>query len=262
MHRHVVYLMQVLLLNYPQLLVPGDRHGETRYSTKEEGHISITRGITSQRQIIDLTERQHAGAELRTVTSHKELLGYMQAEVGTGTVITYVHPHPRLARMACLWVGNRKAYKELLGAAKKDKGMALSTARQRKWTALSTAAATALEVLTWKRIRRIVGLNPWGEQLLIRVKLHAISVHNPVTAGLGCPHPGCERVGRVDLYHVFWECTAARQLREILIWRWKAAGLRLEPYEEAVFDENTGQTGASHRENSGSRTGYTNGEHW
>ncbi|KAE9267640.1 hypothetical protein PR003_g31709, partial [Phytophthora rubi] len=143
--------------------------------------------------------------------------------------------------MACLWAGNRrwkstrKAYKKQLGAAKNDKGRALSTARQQKWAALSPAAATGLGSLTWKRIRRIVGLNPWGEQLLVRVKLHAISVFNPVTAGLGCPHTECERVGRVDLYHVFWECAAARRLREILICRWKVAGLRLESYEEAVL---------------------------
>ncbi|KAE9305565.1 hypothetical protein PF008_g21686 [Phytophthora fragariae] len=77
MQRHVGYLMQVMLLNYPQLLVPGGHHGEIRYSTKDEGHIPITRGLNSQRQFINLTEGQHAeaGLPLPLVTSHQELLG-------------------------------------------------------------------------------------------------------------------------------------------------------------------------------------------
>lgn len=165
----------------------------------------------------------------------------MQHAVGTGATITRVHPHPRLARMVCLWIGTRawktprKAYKAQIGVTTRTMRLADSNTRQARWEATSTVAAAGLKHLTWRQLRRIVGLNPWGGQLLLRVKLHAISTYNPVTAGLGCPHQGCERIGRVDLYHVFWDCTAARTVRRICLVRMTAAGLRLAFFEEAIF---------------------------
>ncbi|KAE8904742.1 hypothetical protein PF003_g11155 [Phytophthora fragariae] len=145
--------------------------------------------------------------------------------------------------MVCLWTGTRvwrtprKAYKAQIGAKARIKGLADSAMRQNKWAASNAGAAAGLKELSWHRLRRIVGPNPWGEQLLLRIKLHAISTYgyNPVTAGMGCPHQGCERIGRVDLQHVFWDCVAARTLREVLLGRWAAAGLKLKSFEEAIF---------------------------
>jgi hypothetical protein len=84
-------------------------------------------------------------------------------------------------------------------------------------------------------IRRVVGLNPWGEQLLYRLKHHALSAFNPGAAGLLCPHPECGRQGRIDLYHIFWCCPAAAQLRKILSRRWRAAGERGGDLEQEIF---------------------------
>jgi hypothetical protein len=71
--------------------------------------------------------------------------------------------------------------------------------------------------------------------MLLRVKHHALSVYDPVSAGLHCPHGACLNAGRVNLYHVFWTCPAANRLRTIFVDKWKAAGLRMESYERAIF---------------------------
>jgi hypothetical protein len=71
--------------------------------------------------------------------------------------------------------------------------------------------------------------------VLLRMKHHALSTYNPVSAGLHCPHAECIRAGKIDLYHVFWTCPAARRLRRILLDRWKGAGMQLEGIEHAIF---------------------------
>jgi hypothetical protein len=104
-----------------------------------------------------------------------------------------------------------------------------------KWSARRSDAAEGLGRLHWRKIRRIVGLTPWGAQLLFRVKHHALSVYDPISAGLNCPHATCGSAGRVDLMHVFWDCSAALQLRTLLLSRWAAAGLRLVTPERDFF---------------------------
>ncbi|KAE8914527.1 hypothetical protein PF003_g1942 [Phytophthora fragariae] len=241
MQRHIGSLMQLLLLNFPQMMTPGSHNGDIRYCTRDEDHTPIRRGLNSARQLVTLSPALTPVSAEPPVSSHRSLMKVMQREVGPGTRITRVHPHPRLARMVCLWIGTRvwrtprKAYKAQIGAKARIKGLADSAMRQNKWAASNAGAAAGLKELSWHRLRRIVGLNPWGEQLLLRIKLHAISTYNPVTAGMGCPHQGCERIGRVDLQHMFWDCVAARTLREVLLGRWTAAGLKLKSFEEAIF---------------------------
>lgn len=92
-----------------------------------------------------------------------------------------------------------------------------------------------LSRLEWKRLRRITGLSPWGEQLLFRLKHNANSLHDPTSGTMGCPHSGCEHVGHLDLHHVFWSCPAAEILRRVFIQRWRAAGLQTTALEEACF---------------------------
>ncbi|KAE9281929.1 hypothetical protein PR003_g27539 [Phytophthora rubi] len=48
----VVYLFQLLLLNYPQLLVPGDHSGDIRYTTLPEEHVPIKRQISNERHLM------------------------------------------------------------------------------------------------------------------------------------------------------------------------------------------------------------------
>ncbi|OWZ07690.1 hypothetical protein PHMEG_00019883, partial [Phytophthora megakarya] len=73
----------------------------------------------------------------------------------------------------------------------------------------SAPAAAGLEEMDFSQIRRIVALNPWGEQLLLRLKLHAFSMYDPTSATMRCPHLSCLRVTDITVYHVFWTCPAA-----------------------------------------------------
>ncbi|KAG7381106.1 hypothetical protein PHYPSEUDO_006482 [Phytophthora pseudosyringae] len=75
------------------------------------------------------------------------------------------------------------------------------------------------------------GAQPMGEQLLRRITLHALSVYNPVSAGLTSPHVQCIRAGQVDLHHV----PAATLLKGVLLVWWQSAGIRLRDYVEAIF---------------------------
>ncbi|KAE8968884.1 hypothetical protein PR003_g28826 [Phytophthora rubi] len=59
-----------------------------------------------------------------------------------------------------------------------------------------------------------------GEQLLLRVKHHALSTYNPVPAGLHCPHADCQRIGWADLQ--MCSCHALR--RRALGQSWLRAG--------------------------------------
>ncbi|OWZ13663.1 reverse transcriptase [Phytophthora megakarya] len=107
--------------------------------------------------------------------------------------VQYVHPHPRITRMACLWVGksrwsrSRHHYKAYVATASHRNGTRCRDEKLAKWKCLSTGATAGLRSLDWKQIRRIVGLNPWGEQILYRLKLQAFSLYDRRNEKLGCP---------------------------------------------------------------------------
>jgi len=175
------------------------------------------------------------------VATHRELEVHMQREVGTTTRVAFVQPHPRLSRLVCLWAGRRRAtptrqhFKRQLTKRECARGKWTRAKASSKWEDRNADAAAGLEHLHWRKIRRIVGLTPWGAQLIFRLKHNALSTYDPITAGIHCPHATCGRAGRVDLYHVFWECPAALQLRTLLLSRWASAGLRLAKPEHAFF---------------------------
>ncbi|OWZ00893.1 hypothetical protein PHMEG_00027822 [Phytophthora megakarya] len=89
--------------------------------------------------------------------------------------------------MVCLWVGRRRweqprhHYKRIIGKAGNQRALQDLQRRQLKWRRQDARSAAGLEQLHWKQLRRIVGLNPWGEQLLYRVKTQALSLYSPVT---------------------------------------------------------------------------------
>jgi hypothetical protein len=80
-----------------------------------------------------------------------------------------------------------------------------------------------------------VGLNPWGEQVLYRLKHHALSAFNSGAAGLLCPHPECCSLGRIDFYHIFCSCPAAAKLRKVLYRRWHTPGVAGGDLEQEIF---------------------------
>nr|KAE8946346.1 hypothetical protein PF009_g4031 [Phytophthora fragariae] len=238
--RQIGGLIRLLLLNYPQLTRRGEHTGAVTYFTTDDTHVPVTFQVTADRHFLSNVQGS-AATEPVTLESHRDLVAAMQTEVGPTTTITEVLPHPRLARLVCLWAGKRRwktprrICKAKLRIRAEAKGTAIAATRQGRWAEMSKDAAAGITALAWKRIRRVVGLNPWGEQILLRIKLQAVSLFNPVTAGLGCPHADCVRLDRIDLHHVFWGCPAATELRASLINRWKSAGVKRTDFEEAIF---------------------------
>ncbi|KAG2951576.1 hypothetical protein PC116_g15616 [Phytophthora cactorum] len=118
----------------------------------------------------------------QAVSCHQHLVTQLQATLHPGVTVVDVHPHPRVSRLMCLWVGarrwaiSRRRYKHALMRAwqRQDKGQV--ERRVHKWKALSCHAAAGLKDPSWPRIRQIVGLTPWGEQLLYRLKLQVSSL--------------------------------------------------------------------------------------
>jgi ribonuclease HI len=155
--------------------------------------------------------------------------------------ILRVHPHPALSRQVSLWLAGRRRpwrrqhYKHYVRHAGIRRGLRVETSRADKWKTSSAAAATGLAMLEWKRIRRVLGLGPWGEQVLYRLKARAFSVYDVRNDRLGCPHDRCVHEGDVDIYHVFWTGPAARQLRKTFITPWKRLGLEGSTEEHACF---------------------------
>jgi len=238
--RQLRQLMTLLVLNYPQLIHPGSHTGSVRYNVLDPEHVPICRALDPGRRLYDPASDAPLEDLGTPIQTHGELTAAMQQQVGTTRIIS-VHPHPQLARMVCMWAGprrwtaTRQHFKRQLNLRRSERGITRRDQAHRKWKSHSTGAATGLEMLHWKKVRRVVGLTPWGEQLLLRVKHHALSVYNPIAAGLHCPHDECARAGSITLHHIFWTCPAAGSLRALLVKRWKTAGLRLEDYERAIF---------------------------
>ncbi|OWZ02758.1 reverse transcriptase [Phytophthora megakarya] len=127
------------------------------------------------------------------VRTHRQLTDCIKQILGDGVQVRHVNPHPALSCMICLWVGNRRwvlprrLFRQRIATASRSRGLHSRNRRADKWEQQSTAAVAGLKMLEWNRLRRIVGLGPWGEQLLLRLKLQAFSLYDPVRAQVGCP---------------------------------------------------------------------------
>jgi hypothetical protein len=152
-----------------------------------------------------------------------------------------VHPHIHLSRRVSLWITGRRRrhsrrhYKSFVQHAANRRGLEQVRLRARKWAESSPHAAAGLATLEWKRIRRILGLGPWGEQILYRLKARAFSLYDVRNERQGCPHASCLHEADVDLFHVFWTCPAARQLRTVFVSPWTQLRLPGREIEAAVF---------------------------
>lgn len=178
---------------------------------------------------------------IQRVTHHGALTTLLTQFMAPDAEVHVVHPHPAMTRLVCLWVGHRRwsrrrgEHKRRFADSTLKRGAMSISARSLKWKELSGAAAAGLATLEWKRIRRIVGMNPWGEQILIRLKHHALSIYDVKNNKMGCPHEQCRHRLEVTLYHVFWECEAAVTLRRHMLKAWKKLGLREAGLESAIF---------------------------
>jgi len=239
--RQIGHLMHLLVLNFPQLLRHGEHGGAIRYFTNSKDHVKLRLTLSESGR-----EEQPEAAEphqpsVRQARTHRELEHQVQRLVGEHTTVERVHPHPRLARVVYLWVGRRRKtvsrhlFKARIAKKDRERGTGLITKAKDRWASHSSSAAEGLDLLHWRKIRRVVGLTPWGSQLLFRLKHHALSVYDPISAGCHCPHDSCSRAGRVNLFHVFWDCPAVKTIRSVFLSRWRSAGLRLDNPEKAFF---------------------------
>eukprot|EP00644_Phytophthora_capsici_P015703 jgi/Phyca11/121356/e_gw1.44.317.1 len=131
------------------------------------------------------------------IDSHGSLVRLLGLAFGPTARLTSVHPHPAVGRFICLWTNTplwtttRRDLREALLTSQWRKGRCSLHRRNRKWRTASSTAAKGLERLEWNSIRRIAGIGPWGEQILLRLKLHAFSLYDQTVGCIGCWMPTC-----------------------------------------------------------------------
>ncbi|KAE8962212.1 hypothetical protein PR002_g29670 [Phytophthora rubi] len=144
--RQIGGLIRLLLLNYPQLTRRGEHTGAVTYFTADDTHVPVTCQVTADRHFLSNVQGS-AATEPVPLESHRDLVVAMQTEVGTTTTITEVLPHPRLARLVCLWAGKRRwktprrIFKAKLRIRAEAKGTAIAATRQGRWAEMSKDAA-------------------------------------------------------------------------------------------------------------------------
>ncbi|EGZ13047.1 hypothetical protein PHYSODRAFT_413397, partial [Phytophthora sojae] len=131
------------------------------------------------------------------VNSEHELVQALAAYAGHVVKIFAVYPHPKLSRLVCVRAGRarkklrRRHYKDAARTAPRRRGARGTTNRQATWVSDSEEIGRALQTYSWADIRKIVGVSPWGEQLLFRIKQRAFSRYDPVNRCPGCPMEEC-----------------------------------------------------------------------
>ncbi|OWY99770.1 hypothetical protein PHMEG_00029173 [Phytophthora megakarya] len=139
------------------------------------------------------------------IQSHADISRSISEEGGGKITVHYVHPYPQLSRQACLWSRTRQFFKQSIEETKRHRAKETLSRRQARWEQDPLAAA-GIRCLEWTRIRLILGLNGWGEQLLYRLKSGGLSLYDSTQGMQGCPHSGCVHVRAMTLLHVIWEC--------------------------------------------------------
>ncbi|GMF50394.1 unnamed protein product [Phytophthora fragariaefolia] len=236
-------LAKILVTNFISMTQRNTHHDEIRFTTTPLQHpvvITTREADAAAIEIVILTGVWEPPIT-RRAEGHDHLTRAITEFMAPEVEVTYVHPHPRLSRLVCIWAGRRRwtrtrrEYKQRVAAASIRRGNANRKARATRWENESGDAARGLETLEWKRIRRIVGMGPWGEEFLLRLKLHAYSVFDVRNNRPGCPHATCEHLTEVDLHHIFWDCPAADKLRKLMLQPWRKLGLQESGLEQAIF---------------------------
>ena len=181
----ILVLALHLVCNYPRLLYVAMASAEVRFiATPVEHPASAFVEVDPGEQLcVDIGS--HGPPQRTPVESQEDLHRCLQMAVAPSVKLQYVHPHPALTRMVCLWVGRRRwsrsraHFEQAAAAASRRRGWKERTHRMKDWRHAGAAAAAGVASLEWKRLRRILGLNGWGEQLLYRVKTKAFSLYDP-----------------------------------------------------------------------------------
>jgi hypothetical protein len=238
-HAGLTDFIATLVTNFPTLLVQQPAVQEVRLVASPRDH-PITATVAEHGQLAISTSALDP-PRIVNVSSQDELTPQLKLTARSEVTILHVHPHPSLSRRVSLWTAGRRRghprrhYTQFVDFTATRRGHAQTRMRARKWTEASDQAAAGLATLEWTRIRRVLGLGPWGEQILYRLKTRAFSLYDVRNDRIGCPHSSCAHTTDVDLYHVFWTCPAARLLRATFAARWLRLGLPETAVESACF---------------------------
>ncbi|KAE9096703.1 hypothetical protein PF005_g11960 [Phytophthora fragariae] len=212
-------LILTIVTNFPLLLMRPYDSGEVCMKATPLDH-PLTGTVDADRALAITTSTKQTDIITR-VHSQGELEAELRKAASPDVQMQHVHPHPQVARMVQLrMAGRQKAYprrhyKRYLTQTSRRKAEDQLRRRAGMWQDGSRQAADGLGMLEWKRIRRILGLGPWGGQPLYRLKTRALSIYDVRNGKLGCLHAQCTHDLEVDAYHLFWSCPAARKLRTV-----------------------------------------------
>ncbi|KAE8993651.1 hypothetical protein PR003_g20020 [Phytophthora rubi] len=158
--RQLVNLMTLLLLNFPSLLRPGNHSGVVRYNLITAGLGPLPRFRVSLGGCLTgygSSAAEEAGS--RRLRSHSDLVDQLAGRLGPDRALGWVHPHPRVSRLVCLWVGKRRwsgskaGYKTRIAARSRQKAAHTRQATKEKWMHANPTAAHGLEKVQWTSIR-------------------------------------------------------------------------------------------------------------
>ncbi|POM67633.1 Reverse transcriptase, partial [Phytophthora palmivora] len=175
----------------------------------------------------------HSTGRQLVVHSKSRLLEEVQHSIRVDIILDF-HLHPHLDRIACFWAGKRRwsitrqQARRAAVAARRMRGEQRVRQRDLDWQAENTAIHDALTAVSWSCIRSLVGLNPWGERLLYRLKTRSLSCYDFTKNAMGCPHAKCVDGMNNSLSHIFWDCPSAQQLWQIFMEGWKQLGLLVD----------------------------------
>lgn len=230
-----------IVANYPHTVMKPQYAAEVRLTAHPNDHpVTVT---LQRRPMIEAVIHTGSYGPYHSVQvdSHAALLRHLTAIAEENFRILAVRPHPILNRLVCLWAGGRrwtrtrKHYKTRNSQPAHRRGVVNKEKRAAKWVDTSTAAAAGLAALPWKSIRRIIGLGPWGEQSLLRLKWGAFSMYDVSQNKAGCPHKPYPHIVDTDIYHVYWGCPAAMKLRRVLLTPWRGLDMSEEEVESSIF---------------------------
>jgi hypothetical protein len=173
---------------FPQLLRRGAHSGliRTRMRTGDQG--AECRLLTADSGVVRPDQPDNSNDGDFEVQRHCELEQHIQHVNRAMGMVQFVHPHPRLSGMICLCAGQRRwaprarHFKTNLARQAVRQGRRKAARASIKWRTQSHEVAEGLALLQWRELRRVMGLTPWSEQVLLRLKHHALSTYNPVSA--------------------------------------------------------------------------------
>ncbi|GMF54069.1 unnamed protein product [Phytophthora fragariaefolia] len=177
-------LVTIIIANYVELALRRPFPQEVHFTATPATHPVIAELRNGEEVELLIKDSVTGPTTIRPITNHEGMKSALTRFMAPDATVHAVHPHPHLSRLVCLWAGRRRwtrprrDYKYRVADAARRRGEAKQAERAEKWNNESREAAAGLNSLEWKRLRKIVRLGAWGEQMLLRLKLHDFSTYD------------------------------------------------------------------------------------